>query len=554
MHKPVPIASLLLCFFTSAVAAPATRPGAGPIPIEEVRSRQILGDLGVPMGTWVTIEGAPIDGKDLLFKDAWGRKYLNVERVDGRRMPKPVQIELRDSAGSLPNGIIARTSGTLNLSGYETAAYDGIVSIPAAEMIPGTARRASLAFHLRNFFIVGEIVQQNGAEAFGQVEASGLNWNHLSSRHGDLPVPGESTEQTGAVVGNLDKSHANGFVLSFRQKAPALVWYRKTNNGWDRYVIDKDYLTVEAGGVMFDVDGDGLPDLVFGADWQGGDVWWWKNPGPPYDPNTPWKRYLIKHGGAHQHHDQVIADFKGTGKPQLVYWNQGAKKLFIADIPAHPTHLSEWPATEVFSGAAGENAGKYAEGVAACDIDGDGKVDLLAGNYWFKYLGNNQFKAVRIGDIGGRIAADRLIKGSKFAQVVIASGDGIGPLKWYECKGDPQKTSDWIGHDLLGRDMIHGHSLQIADIDGDGNLDIFTAEMAKWTEKRRDPDNPNAEAFIFFGDGKGNFRKTVFAKGIGFHEARVADLNGDGLMDILDKPYNWEVPRVDVWLQVRPSK
>ena len=37
--------------------------------------------------------------------------------------------------------------------------------------------------------------------------------------------------------------------------------------------------------------------------------------------------------------------------------------------------------------------------------------------------------------------------------------------------------------------------------------------------------------------------------GIGFHEARVADLNGDGKLDVLDKPYNWEAPRVDVWLQ-----
>ena len=76
---------------------------------------------------------------------------------------------------------------------------------------------------------------------------------------------------------------------------------------------------------------------IFGADWQGGDVWWWENPGPPYTTRQiPWKRYSIKHGGAHQHHDQVIGDFKGTGKPQLVYWNQGAKKLFIADIPANP--------------------------------------------------------------------------------------------------------------------------------------------------------------------------------------------------------------------------
>src|SRR4051812_44342693 len=164
--------------------------------------------------------------------------------------------------------------------------------------------------------------------------AADPQWRHLSSKTGDLPVPGESTQQTGAVVADLDKDGVNDFVLSFRQKAPALVWYRRTKSGWDRYVIEKEYLTVEAGGAVYDIDGDGWPDLVFGADWQGSDVWWWKNPGGEYDPNVSWKRYMIKKGGGKQHHDQVFGDFKGTGKPQLVYWNQGVKKLFIADIPA----------------------------------------------------------------------------------------------------------------------------------------------------------------------------------------------------------------------------
>ena len=62
------------------------------------------------------------------------------------------------------------------------------------------------------------------------------------------------------------------------------------------------------------------------------------------------------------------------------------------------------------------------------------------------------------------------------------------------------------------------------------------------------PDNPKAQAFLFYGDGKGHFRKTIFKTGMGFHEARVADLNGDGMPDILSKPYNWETPRLDIWL------
>ena len=43
----------------------------------------------------------------------------------------------------------------------------------------------------------------NAANQFGAVEASGLRWQHLSSRHGDLPAPGESTQQTGAVTADL---------------------------------------------------------------------------------------------------------------------------------------------------------------------------------------------------------------------------------------------------------------------------------------------------------------------------------------------------------------
>ncbi len=384
-------------------------------------------------------------------------------------------------------------------------------------------------------------------------QAAELRWRHLSSATEDLPAPGRSTEQTGALVADLAQDGVNGFVLSFRQTAPALVWYRHAAKGWERYVIESDFLTVEAGGVVCDVDGDGHPDIIFGGDWQSHEVWWWENPYPHFDPKVSWKRHVIKKGGATQHHDQAVGDFLGTGKPQLAFWNQGAKAIFLAEIPPDPRHAEAWPLTQIFSGEAGEArniAFHYAEGMAVCDLDGDGKVDLLAGNLWFKHRGGKKFEAIQIGSIGGRIAAGKF-KPGKHPQVVIAPGDGSGPLRFYECNGNPENSADWVGRNLLERDMVHGHSLQVADIDGDGNLDIFAAEMAKWTENRKDADNPKATAWILFGNGKGNFRETVFSTGIDFHEARVADLNGDGWLDILDKPYNWEAPRVDVWLQER---
>jgi FG-GAP-like repeat len=377
-----------------------------------------------------------------------------------------------------------------------------------------------------------------------------IKWLNLSSSKGELPAPGESNQQTGSLIADLDRDGVKDFVLSFRKVAPALVWYRRTKQGWDRYVIEKEFLTVEAGGASFDIDSDGDPDIVFGSDSQGDQVWWWENPFPQFAPGVSWRRRLIKSGGKKQHHDQIFADLKSTGRPQLVFWNQGAKTIFIADIPRDPRNTEPWPFTPLYSGEAGEQGRTggfaYPEGLAAADVDADGKPNLLAGNYWFKREGD-KFTPIKIGEIGGRVASGKF-KPGKYPQIVMAPGDGNGPVKWYECRGNPLNSADWIGHDLVGRAIIHGHTLDVADIDGDGHLDIFTAEMAKWSNKP-EPDNLAATAWIFYGDGKGGFRKTELVVGHGFHEGRVADLDGDGDMDVLNKPYTWNAPRVDVWLQ-----
>jgi len=382
---------------------------------------------------------------------------------------------------------------------------------------------------------------------------SPIHWERKSTSTNDLPVPGTSREQTGDLAARLDPdSPATDFVISARVTGPSLVWYRRTPTGWSRYVIEPESLTIEAGGAAFDIDGDGDLDIVFGDDWQGGNLYWWENPYPNFNPDVPWKRHLIKAGGAHQHHDQIFGDFEGTGHPQLVFWNQFAKTLYLAEIPPDPRHSGPWPMHAIFSGNAGEstnNAAQYAEGLDSADIDGDGHPDLLAGNYWFKYVGNHQFKPIKVGIIGGRIRAGKF-KPGKHPQIVIAPGDGSGPLMIYECpdNADPTTPASWQGRRLIDRDLIHGHSLEIADIDHDGNLDILTAEQGKWTTEPTKIDNPDATAWILYGDGLGNFRTTILDHGEGWHDARIADFDGDGDLDILQKPYAWDAPRIDLWL------
>ena len=92
---------------------------------------------------------------------------------------------------------------------------------------------------------------------------------------------------------------------------------------------------------------------------------------------------------------------------------------------------------------------------------------------------------------------------------------------------------------LLRDDLFHPHSLEIADFDGDGRPDIFVAEMGLGR-------NPDPRMMILVNQGNGEFEENVFQTGIPVHEAKAADLTGNGLPDIVGKPYDPE-RHVDVW-------
>ncbi len=359
-------------------------------------------------------------------------------------------------------------------------------------------------------------------------------WEHLSTVAGDLPVPGEASQQTASLVLDVDGDGIDDFVIGARKLAPALVLYRREASGWARSVIEPDVMNIEAGGAFADIDGDGDLDIVMGGDYLSSEVWWWENPRPDGDPSGRWTRRIIKQGGGRQHHDQLFADLDGDGRLELAFWNQEADVLYVAEIPDDPRAAGEWPRSAIFEGTG--------EGMALADIDQDGLPDLLAGGRWFKYTGGSYVSTlIDAALVEGRVAAADLIPGG-LPEVVMSAGDSVGPLRWYACAGDPADPGCWVAHDLLDVPIDHGHSLTIADFDQDGHLDIFAAEM------RVNSDNPNAGMWIFKGDGTGRFTRLSMAEGVDNHESRVADLDGDGDLDILGKPYNWETPRLDIWL------
>ncbi len=228
--------------------------------------------------------------------------------------------------------------------------------------------------------------------------------------------------------------------------------------------------------------------------------------------------------------------FLAETRPQVAFWNQRARKLFVTKIPADPFATENWKLHAVWSW----ERGSY-EGLAKGDINGDGREDLVGGGHWFEYLGDMEFRAHRIHDYGSSRSAVGDFDNDGIMEVVLSSGDAIGPLCVYR-----QRGGRWTKQILIEK-VVHGHTLEIADIKGDGYLDIYAAEM-------HSPGAGDAcRQWIFYGDGKGGFRVQLVSVGTCNHESRVGDVDGDGRLDLIGKPYTWNAPRLDIWLNEGPE-
>ncbi len=70
-----------------------------------------------------------------------------------------------------------------------------------------------------------------------------IEWKHLSSVNGDIEVPNSGDQQTATLVMDMDQDGINEFFITERTQAPSVVAYKKSGDGWQKYIIEEGPLT-----------------------------------------------------------------------------------------------------------------------------------------------------------------------------------------------------------------------------------------------------------------------------------------------------------------------
>jgi hypothetical protein len=268
---------------------------------------------------------------------------------------------------------------------------------------------------------------------------------------------------------------------------------------------------------LADMDGDGDLDIVT-ASYLDDTIAWYENDGAA---NPSWSAANIA-TSANGARDVHVADMDGDGDLDIVSASHDDDTIawYENDSAGNPS----WSAANIATSANG------ATDVKVADMDGDGDLDIVSASRndntiaWYENDGAAN---------PSWTAADIATSAATAVEIYIADMDGDGDLDivsasqaddtiaWYE--NDGAANPSWSAADIATSADL-ARDIEVADMDGDGDLDIVSASV-------------NDDTIAWYeNDGATNPTWTaanIATSADGARGVHVADMDGDGDLDII---------------------
>ncbi len=224
-------------------------------------------------------------------------------------------------------------------------------------------------------------------------------------------------------------------------------------------------------------------------------------------------------------HSVAAADVNGDGKLDLISANYGDNTLTVLINNGDGT----------FALSATVPVGERPTSLVAADVNGDGKLDLISAEAGPEGIGTGTLTVTTNNGDGSFTYSATLAVTGYAISVVAADVNGDGKLDLISANGIGNSltvlTNNGDGSFVLSATLAVGNgapvSVVAADVNGDGKVDLITAQEAPSVA------NPGFLT-VLTNKGDGTFARSVtLAVGLIPGSVAAADVNGDGKQDLV---------------------
>lgn len=322
-------------------------------------------------------------------------------------------------------------------------------------------------------------------------------------------------------------------------------WYK--NGDWTprplRLIEDVNGYTRSNGDHLFDVNNDGLLDVIAGGFFDS-EVLWYQNPGPnELSKGSLWKSHPLLTTEQTTNEASLLHDLNADGSPEWIA-NQwvATKPLLIWNfsIEAVPAKKKNAPANYKAEGKSHTIGASNGHGLGVGDLNNDGRNDLIVATGWYEqpeagpYSGEWIYHAQWDQKFSFPILVRDINQDGK-NDMVWGNPHDYGLYVWFGTGIDDSGNFQY-SETLIDKSFSQAHAIHWADLNGDGVEELISGKRVR-AHNGRDPgaaETPVIMAYQWDAEAKSFTKAIVDRGGAGTGlQIRSADLDNDNDLDLV---------------------